>query len=121
MRMSKRTACRFTRCGSSDGPIGLAQFDVHRLKASDSLVVDCQSGLLAHLNSRFVVPLIPRERAPAPAQRLNPIIAILDRDHVMVTQFAAAVPQSELGDIVTSLASRSFEIIGALDVLLSGV
>ena len=114
-------ACRFTRCGSSDGPTGLAQFDVHRLKGSDSLVVDCQSELLAHLNSRFVVPLMPRERAPAPAHRLNPIVAVLDRDYVMVTQFAAAGPQNELGDIVASLASGSFEIIGALDVLLSGV
>src|SRR6476661_4430084 len=106
MPMSKRMACRFTRCGSSDGPIGLAQFDVHRLKESDSLVVDCQSELLAHLNSRLVVPLMPWQRAPVPAHRLNPIVEVLDRDYVMVTQFAAAVPQTELGDIVISLANR---------------
>ena len=97
----------------------MAQFDVHRL--GGALVVDCQSNLLDHLNTRLVVPLMVRDRAPAPAERLNPLFAIGGVDHVMVTQFATAVERRELGAPVASLADRSFEIVGALDVLISGV
>lgn len=97
----------------------MAQFDVHQL--GSGLVVDCQSDLLAHLNTRIVVPLIPRDRAPTPAGRFNPVFAIDGADHVMDTQFTSAVERRELGAVVTSLADRSFEITDALDVLISGV
>lgn len=96
----------------------MAQFDVHRL--GDGLVIDCQSDLLAQLESRFVVPLISRADVPV-AQRLNPIFEIEGKDRVMLTQAAGAVRRRELGAVVTSLADRSFEITGALDILLSGV
>lgn len=97
----------------------MAQFDVHRL--GGGLVVDCQSDLLGHLNTRIVVPLIPRDEAPVPARRFNPIFPIEGTDHVMDTQFASAVERRQLGEIVTSLTDRSFEIVDAFDLLLSGV
>jgi len=97
----------------------LPQFDVYRL--GSGVVVDCQSDLLSHLNTRFVVPLIPRNRAPKPASRFNPVFSIHGEDHVMDTQFASTVERRELGAIVASLADRSFEITDALDVLISGV
>ena len=99
----------------------MAQFDVHALKSGCGLVVDCQSDLLAQLNTRLVVPLLPSESAPQPAQRLNPRFTIAGHEHVMVTQFAAAVRVDELGEVVTSFRASSFEIVGALDVLVSGV
>src|SRR4051794_4443477 len=99
----------------------MAQFDVYRLNSGDGLVVDCQSDLLDHLNTRFVVPLVQLGQAPSPARRLNPVFAIGGRDYVMVTQFAAAVERRELREVVISLRDRSFEVVGALDVLLSGV
>jgi len=97
----------------------LAQFDVHRL--GSGLVVDCQSDLLTHLNTRVVVPLIPRDQAPMPAHRFNPVFSIDGAAHVMDTQFVSAVERRALGPIVASLADRSFEITGAIDVLISGV
>ena len=39
-------------------------------------MIDCQSDLLEHLNTRFVVPLIAQEDAPKPAQRLNPLLTV---------------------------------------------
>ena len=99
----------------------MAQFDVQWLASKEGLVVDCQSELLEHLNTRFVVPVMPRDHAPAPAQRLNPIFVINGREHVMATQFAAAIHKQELGEVVTSLRDHSFEIVGALDVMISGV
>lgn len=97
----------------------MAQFDVHRL--GRGLVIDCQADLLSHVVSRLVVPLVPRAKAPPPAGRLNPVFKIGDEDHVMVTESAAAVRTQQLGEVVASLADRSFEITGALDVLISGV
>jgi len=98
----------------------MAQFDVHTL-SKGRLAIDCQSDLLRHLESRVVAPLVPKSTAPKPARRLNPIFEIEGVEHVMLTQFSGAIDRRELGDVVTSLAARSFEITDALDVLISGV
>jgi len=99
----------------------VSQFDVHRLKGANQLVVDCQAEILEELNTRLVIPLMPRGHAPAPAKRLNPTFVIDGIEHVLVTQFAAAIERRELGELVTSLRDESFAIIGAVDVLISGV
>jgi toxin CcdB len=52
---------------------------------------------------------------------LNPVFEIEGKEYVMLTQAAAAVRRRELGTVIASLAERSFDITGALDVLLSGV
>ena len=98
----------------------MAQFDVHKLSRG-RLAIDCQSDLLSHLESRLVVPLVPKGAAPSPARRLNPIFEIEGVEHVMLTQFSGAIDRRQLGEVVTSLAARSFEITDALDVLISGV
>lgn len=99
----------------------MAQFDVHRLASSGDMVVDCQADILTALNTRLVVPLLPIDRAPGAAQRLNPIFTIAGLEYALVTQFAAAVQVRELGETITTLRERSFDVIGALDVLISGV
>jgi toxin CcdB len=98
----------------------LGQFDVHRL-SKGRFAIDCQSDLLSHLQSRLVVPLVPKDSAPRAARRLNPIFEIGEVQHVMLTQFAGTIDRRQLGDVVTSLADRSFEITDALDVLITGV
>ena len=98
----------------------MAQFDVHKL-SGDRLAVDCQSDLLSHLESRFVVPLVPSDAGPRPARRFNPIFEVRGVEHVMLTQFSGAIDRRQLGEVVASLADRSFEITDALDVLISGV
>lgn len=85
------------------------------------LVLDCQSNLLDRLESRLVVPLLAQTEAPQAAQRLNPIFEIDGTEYVMLTQAAAAVRTLDLGAVVASFTDRSFEITGALDVLISGV
>lgn len=97
----------------------MAQFDVHRL--GSTFVVDCQSDLLRQIDSRFVVPLVPRSDAPQAVSRLNPIFNIGGEDYVMLTQAAGAVRGRELEEVIASLAERSFEITNAIDVLVSGV
>lgn len=98
----------------------MAQFDVWRTEAGD-LVVDCQSDLLTHLNTRFVAPLLRADTFEVVARRLNPLFTVEGAEYVMYTQFAAAVPASLLDERVTNLDDCSFAITGALDVLLTGV
>lgn len=98
----------------------MAQFDLFRPADGGDLLLDCQSHLLRHLNTRFVVPLMPLDRAPTPAIRLNPQIEFEGSLLSMVTQFAGGVPAEQLRDPVHSLEERRYEIINALDMLISG-
>ncbi|WP_067733143.1 CcdB family protein [Novosphingobium naphthalenivorans] len=99
----------------------MAQFDLHRLANGHGLVLNCQSDLLDHIDSRFVVPLLPVKQAPPPVTRLNPVFQVDGADYVMLTQSAGAIRRRDLGPAVASLADRHVEIVDAIDVLLSGV
>ena len=99
----------------------MPQFDVYRPRSGGELLLDCQSDVLGHLNTRLAVPLMPLDRAPKPAGRLNPLFEIEGERLSMVTQFAASVPAGELRDQIASLAPHYLEITGALDVLVGGV
>lgn len=99
----------------------MAQFEVFRNPDADGFLLDCQSDTLAGLSTRLVVPLQPPAIAPKPAGRLNPRFEVEGATMVMVTQFAGAVPVRELGASVGSLDAHEYDIIGALDVLLTGV
>ncbi|EPR16158.1 plasmid maintenance protein CcdB [Sphingobium indicum IP26] len=98
----------------------MAKFDVYRQKSGGPCVLDCQADLLSDLNTRLVVPLLPIDRAPKPAARLNPIFEVEGVRFVMVTQFAASVPIREIGEIVQSLGSEADAIGAALDMLIIG-
>jgi len=98
----------------------MAKYDVHPLKSGDGFVLDVQAELLDHLNTRVVVPLIPRSQAPKPAQRLNPVFEIDDQQYVMMTQFLSAVLKSELGSPVANLSDEFAEITNALDMVFQG-
>jgi toxin CcdB len=98
----------------------MAKFDVYRDKVSSDYLLDCQTDLLSTLNTRLVVPLRALHDAPRAAARLNPIFEIGGEPLVMVTQYAASVPVSELGIKVVSLADHDLTIGNALDMLISG-
>ncbi|WP_030541209.1 CcdB family protein [Sphingobium sp. DC-2] len=98
----------------------MAKFDVLRQREGGCYVLDCQADLLSNLNTRLVVPLLPVAEAPLPAIRLNPILDVEGEQLVMVTQFAAAMPVRELGEIVQSMLSQQDVISAALDMLIVG-
>ena len=99
----------------------MARFDLHRIKGIPGYFLDCQADVLNHLNTRVVVPVQPPDMAPKPGARLNPIFSIGGEEHVMVTQFASALPVAELGAPVESLAHEHDRIMAALDMLLIGI
>lgn len=99
----------------------MARFAVHRMAGSGLLVMDCQADILAGLNTRVVVPLLPLVEAPKPARNLNPVFEFEGASHVLVAQQLSAVERRELGRQVGSLAAHEREILNALDFLLTGV
>jgi toxin CcdB len=97
----------------------MSRFDVCEL-AEGGIVLDCQADILEMLATRFVVPLLPVDQAPRPADRLNPVFELGGERFVMATQFAAAVDRRELGRVVASLEGQHHAIMNALDMLLTG-
>jgi toxin CcdB len=99
----------------------MARFDVYREPGlNGGYLLDCQADILAILNTRFVVPLLPPDEAPLAGARLNPSFMIEGEPVVMYTQFAASVPVSALGQRVVSLANDHHTIMNAIDMLLTG-
>lgn len=98
----------------------MAKYDVFRLPSSEELALECQSDLIAHLDTRFIVPLVPVETAPVPAARLNPIFEIGGRRYSMVTQFAGTMAARDLRDRIGNLAEHDITIGNALHMLISG-
>lgn len=97
----------------------MAELDVFRT-ANGEYLVDFQSDLLDHLNTRFVIPLESPDKGPKVAERLNPIFTIEGERMVLYTQFALTVPQADLQDRIASLAEQRYVIMDAFDLLISG-
>ncbi|MBP2299345.1 CcdB family protein [Azospirillum picis] len=96
----------------------MARFDVHRRLDGPGYLLDLQANILRDLNTPFVAPLLPPDEAPRPAARLNPILTVEGRPHVMATQFAGAVRVADLGPCVGSLLADDTAIVAALDMLI---
>lgn len=99
----------------------MSQFDVHSVGRHGGLVIDCQADLLAHLTTRFVVPLVWADGAPETDKRLRPRFDVGGETYVMATPLASSIPMRDLGAVVATLASDQHTVTGAIDVLLSGI
>lgn len=98
----------------------MARFDVYLNRGGVGYLLDVQADLISGLNTRVVVPLIPLDEAPTAARRLNPLLVVLGAEVSMVTQFMAAVPTSELTEVVATLHGDSDAILAAIDFLHQG-
>ena len=104
----------------------MAQFDAHRnpVRLDNEqipFVLDVQNDFLDVLPTRIVVPLIRAEQFRNRIHRLHPEFLISDLRLIMVTTEAGVLPRSALGPPVASLLHRRAEIIGAIDMLITGI
>ncbi|GAA4483581.1 CcdB family protein [Gluconacetobacter asukensis] len=100
----------------------MARLDIYPMpgKQRTGYVVDVQAELLSRLATRMVIPLLPVADAPPPISELNPVIAIKDVPHVLLTQALASIPVSELRKPVASMDAHHDIITRALDTLFVG-
>ncbi|QAY77980.1 CcdB family protein [Sphingosinicella sp. BN140058] len=96
----------------------MARFDIFRM--GDALVLDCQADLLSDLPTRIVVPLLPKQKAPPAKKVLNPIFRIDQAEYVLATEFVACVDRRELGAWIGTLSHCERDVVGALNLLLTG-
>lgn len=105
----------------------MAQFTVCENKnphtrSAVPFLLDVQNDLLADLETRVVVPLCPLSTMKGNALRtLTPILEIEGERFVMLTPQMAGIPKSELGLPVTRGEHYRFQIIAAIDFLLTGI
>ena len=84
--------------------------------------VDVQNDLLSDLNSRIVVPLSAQKTLNnLNAKKLCPIIKINEDAFVLLTHQMTSVPCSALKKEVTTLEHYRYDILGAIDLLLTGI
>ncbi|HEY9537765.1 MAG TPA: CcdB family protein [Kiloniellaceae bacterium] len=98
----------------------MARFDIFEYPETRGYLLDIQCDYLSRLSTRIVVPLQPEEDAPPPARDLNPVFRIAGTRYVMMTQYMAAVSESELKKRAGSLAEEQDRVVKALDMIFSG-
>ncbi len=105
----------------------MAQFSLYKNEDSASndvypYFIDVQNSLLYDLNSRLVIPLSPHEFLnKTDAKRLCPVIHLDEGNFVLLTHQMTSVPISILKTEVSSLENFRYEILGAIDMLISGI
>jgi len=84
--------------------------------------VDVQNDLLSDLNSRIVIPVATqKELNNLNAKKLCPVIEINGNSFVLLTHQITSVPCSILKKEVTTLEHYRYDILGAIDLLLTGI
>lgn len=105
----------------------MPQFAVHRnpnraTRTAIPLLLDVQSDLLETLGTRVVIPLyIPAAAEDGIIGTLTPRIEVDDTQYIAVTPELAGIPRKSLGLQVGDLSHRRYDIIAALDLLLTGI
>lgn len=98
----------------------MGRYKVYPNPSGPGYLINVQADIMQPFNTRVVVPLLPLSDAPKPAKTLNPLFDIDGVQHVMVTQYMAAVPAKELKSTAFSLQHRHDEIVTAIDFLFHG-
>ena len=104
----------------------MGQFDVYRNpnpagRAAAPYVVVLQSDLLDQLPSRWVAPLRPSKNILHRVDGLMPEVEVDGKKFTVFMYESAAIPAQTLGSRIASLESHRFELIRAVDILISGI
>ncbi|MDR2212459.1 MAG: CcdB family protein [Pseudomonadales bacterium] len=86
------------------------------------MLLNIQSDLIAETETRLAVPLFPLQRGRNPAiAKLSPVIAVNGADYTLMMPLMAGVATNQLGKAVADLSHERATILGALDLLISGI
>ncbi|TDT40420.1 toxin CcdB [Halospina denitrificans] len=105
----------------------MAQFDVYpnpskASRAHYPYLVDIQSSLLTDLATRIVIPLSKHSALGSQSMRgLTPEISFDDQQLLLMTPQISSVPEKHLKNPVGSLSHFRDQIVGALDLAITGI
>ena len=84
-------------------------------------ILDIQSPLLAELETRLVIPLILNNTIKYKSfSKLTPIITIKNKQYLLLTPQMAGISKHDVGSEILDISSKRFEIISAIDILITG-
>jgi len=93
-----------------------------RSKATYPYFVDVQNALFSGLNSRMVIPFARHTSLDkTDVERLCPLVPIRDENFVLLTHQMTSVPVSILSKEEMSLEAYRYEILDAIDMLITGI
>lgn len=84
------------------------------------MVVDCQSDIHRHLDTRFVIPALPFEIDYPLKPGLNPVLDCAGKRIVLIAEFASTVFVRDIAETVGSVEGDSDRVTRALDFLTGG-
>lgn len=85
-------------------------------------LVDVQNDFFDELNSRIVIPLSSHNVLnQTNAKKLCPMITVNNEQYVLLTHQMTSMPKTMLKKKVTSLESLRYEILGAIDFLMTSI
>jgi hypothetical protein len=98
----------------------MARLDIRRLKQvrGITLVVEMQSELLEDIDTVIVAPLVPVSTLP-PIKEVNPLVRVANRELAVRLEQLISMPKDRLGEIAGNLVGEEYQIMRALDRLLS--
>ena len=105
----------------------MRKFSVHvnpnpDTKASYPLLLDVQSDLVSSLTTRVVVPLCSASHMDGKLVGvLMPVLEVDGERYAMLTPQLAGISSKQIGAKVADLVGARDAIIGALDVLITGI
>ena len=100
----------------------MAQFDIYRRRDGGlEFLLDLQDEMLENLSTRVVAPLAPLATVGPPMKTLNPQISVGGVQYVLLTHLLAAIPTGALGELAGSARPQGAEIIGAINLLFTGI
>ena len=105
----------------------MSQFHAHKNLDQNTqpfvpFVLDIQSSLLHSLQTTVAIPLIPLGKyLGKPIKGLNPILKIEGEAYVCATQNLFSIERNDLGRSVADFSQTSYDIVNAIDYVLSGV
>ena len=84
-------------------------------------LLDIQSPLLSELETRLVIPLVLQSSAKYKSfSKLTPVINIKNKQFLMLTPQMAGISRHDIGIEILDISSMRFEIISAIDILITG-
>jgi len=104
----------------------MAQFDVYsnmnqNTKNIYPYIMDVQSSLLDGIETRLVIPLIPKvQLSEKPIRNLIPCITINNNEYYVLTPQLASINKKHLGKYVENCKNERNAIISSIDFLITG-
>ena len=104
----------------------MSQFTVYtnpnpNSKSSYPYLLNVQNDLLNNLNTRVIVPMCFASAInKKQISNISPVFNIEGRNCVMLTPQLAAIPMSDIGSAIADLSEFRYEILSALDFLITG-